>query len=90
MSDALACGRRFRTFNVTDDFNREVLHIENRTCREEVFDPHLFQTLDHDREAARWWMIQYSEERPHDALDDLTPLEHRQQPATSSTFELSA
>lgn len=28
MSDALMCGRRFRTFNVVDDFNREILAIE--------------------------------------------------------------
>ncbi len=28
MSDTLACSRRFRTFNVVDDFNREVLAIE--------------------------------------------------------------
>lgn len=27
MSDALACGRRFRTFNLIDDSNREALHI---------------------------------------------------------------
>jgi putative transposase len=28
MSDTLYVGKRFRTFNVIDDFNREVLHVE--------------------------------------------------------------
>ena len=28
MHDALVCGRRFRTFNVVDDFNGEALAIE--------------------------------------------------------------
>jgi putative transposase len=28
MSDSLFCGRRFRTINVVDDFNREALDIE--------------------------------------------------------------
>jgi len=28
MSDQLCCGRRFRTFNVIDDFNRQVLTVE--------------------------------------------------------------
>ena len=157
MADALACGRRFRTFNVVDDFNREALHIEvdtsisstrlvrifeqlkrdhglpqvlrtdngpeflgeafvqwaklngmairyiqpgkpnqnayierfNRTFREEVLDQHLFTRLDDVREAAYWWMLEYNEERPHDSLGDMTPLEYRQT-AEGSTFEMSA
>jgi putative transposase len=158
MSDALQTGKRFRTFNITDDFNREALHIEidtsitserlvrvfeqlrrehglpevlrtdngpeflgeaftawareagmaiqyiqpgkpnqnayierfNRTYREEVLDQYLFTSLDHVREATWLWMIDYDEERPHDALGDLTPMVMRQQAAGNSIFELSA
>jgi putative transposase len=34
-------------------------------------------------------MIEYNEQRPHDTLGDLTPVERRQQVAGSSTFEVS-
>lgn len=157
VSDALFNGRRFCTFNIVDDFNREVLHIEidtsitstrlmrvfehlrtehglpqvlrtdngpeflgeaftswaknagmailyiqpgkpnqnayidrfNRTYREELLDLHLFATLDDVREATHWWMIEYNEERPHDSLGDLTPIEARQQIAGDSTLDVS-
>ena len=157
MADSLWNSRRFRTFNIVDDFNREALHIEidtsinserlvrvfkqldkehglpqvlrtdngpeflgeafvnwakeagmaiqyiqpgkpnqnayierfNRTYRDEVLDQHLFASLDDVREATYWWMIDYNEERPHDALGDLTPAEARQQTVRNSTFELS-
>lgn len=47
----------------------------NRTVRDELLDQRLFTTLDDVRETIHWWMIEYNEQRPHDALDDLTPLE---------------
>ncbi|NCF64092.1 MAG: transposase, partial [Gammaproteobacteria bacterium] len=62
----------------------------NRTYREEVLDQYLFTSLDHVREATWLWMIEYNEERPHDALSDLTPQEMRQQAAGNSSCELSA
>ncbi len=157
VSDALWNGRRFRTFNVLDDFNREVMHIEvdtsitserlirvferlrdqhglpqvlrtdngpeflgeafaawareagmaiqyiqpgkpnqnayierfNRTFRDELLNQHLFRSLEDVREAVWWWMIEYNELRPHDALNDLTPMEARQQIAENSTLQLS-
>lgn len=156
MSDTLWNGRRFRTFNVVDDFNREAVHIEvdtsitsgrlvrvfeqlraqrglpqvlrsdngpeflgetftswaknagvaiqyiqpgkpnqnayverfNRTYREELLDQYLFSSLDDVREATWWWMREYNEERPHDALGDRTPSEVYQS-ARNSTLELS-
>ena len=144
MSAALRHGHRFRTFNVVDDFNREVLtidvnsgitaervvtmlerviawqgspdiirvdngseftsgvfaewaeqlHIEidfiepgcpyqnsyierfNRTYREDVLDLYLFETLQEVRETIDEWVEIYNTERPHDALNDMTPKEY--------------
>ena len=144
MSDALMCGRRFRTFNVVDDFNRESFAIEvdlnlpaprvirvldriasqrgypervrmdngpefvsvalagwaedhdvqlefiqpgrpmqnsyierfNRTYRDEVLDLYLFRSLSEVRDITSYWMTKYNEERPHDALQDMAPVEY--------------
>ncbi|KAB7619409.1 IS3 family transposase [Alkalilimnicola sp. S0819] len=157
VSDALYCGRRFRTFNVLDDFNREAVTIEidtsitsqrlvrvfeqlkaerglpeilrtdngpeflgdvftrwarengmliqyiqpgkpnqnayierfNRTYRDEVLDLYLFEDLDQVREITHRWMIEYNEERPHDALGERTPLEHFTHYAMGSSLEVS-
>lgn len=143
--DTLASGRVFRTLNIIDEFNREVLAIEvdtslpaervirvldqikawrplpqsirvdngpefiaealanwsernrvhlnfippgkpqkngfmerlNRSFREDILDCYVFDTLDEVRDAAWDWQIEYNEERPHDSLSNLTPLEYR-------------
>jgi len=146
MSDGLYTGKRFRTFNIVDDFNREVVAIEidtsinghrlarifervkaerglpeilrvdngpeflsdafrdwaeangvfiqyiqpgkpnqnafierfNRTFRHEVLDLYLFNDLDEVREITHWWVLDYNEERAHDALGDLPPVDYAQ------------
>lgn len=62
----------------------------NRTYREEVLNLYLFENLTEVREITYWWMIDYNEQRPHDALGDLTPAEFMEQNAGNSTLKLSA
>jgi putative transposase len=50
----------------------------------------LFRDLGEVREATYWWMIEYNEQRPHDSLDDLTPVEYFSKNAGNSIFQLSA
>lgn len=64
----------------------------NRTYRHEVLNAFLFEDLDQVREITDQWLRSYNEERPHDALGDLTPAEYREKllKAKSSTLELSS
>lgn len=50
----------------------------NRTYRHEVLDAHIFESLDDVRELSWQWLIQYDEERPHDALGGMPPRAYRE------------
>lgn len=49
MADALACGRAFRTFNITDDFNREIVHIEIDTSITSARLVRIFEQIQQER-----------------------------------------
>ena len=57
----------------------------NRSFREDILDCYLFESLDDVRDAAWEWLLEYNEERPHDSLDDLTPLEYRRKYESQQT-----
>lgn len=48
----------------------------NRTYRDEVLNMYVFKTLNEVREITDRWITEYNEERPHDSLEDLTPIEY--------------
>lgn len=62
----------------------------NRTYRNEVLNCYLFENLEQVREITHQWLIEYNEQRPHESLGDLTPVEFRTKIETeTSTFEWS-
>ena len=143
MSDSLVSGRKFRTLNVIDDCNREVLAIEvdtslsakrvirtleqvitwrgkpqvirvdngpeytskdfelwarerniaiqfiqpgkpmqngfierfNGSYRKEILDAYVFFELNEVRQLTEEWIEEYNNNRPHEALNNLTPIE---------------
>jgi len=48
----------------------------NRTYREDVLDLYLFSNLDEVRQETDRWIQLYNYERPHDGLNDMTPIEY--------------
>ena len=63
----------------------------NRTFRHEVLNAYLFDSLQEVRDIASEWIIDYNEERPHDALNGMAPTVYREKiSAGNSTFEMSA
>lgn len=147
MSDSLICGRKFRTLNLIDDYNRQALAIEigislgssrvirlleqaleiygrptnirvdngpeftsqqfqwwcqqqqitlqftqpgkpmqngfierfNGSYRREVLDAYAFFDLEEVRDQTNQWIIEYNTKRPHESLNNMTPLEFKQQ-----------
>lgn len=65
-----------RTDNGPEFLSHEFVERFNRTYSNEVLDLDLFNDIDEVRGKTYWWMIEYNEERSHDSLDDLTPVEY--------------
>jgi len=144
MSDALASGRKIRTFNVVDAYNRQCIGIEvgfsmpsvqvtrmldrwieihgkpdsirsdngpefiskhfakwlnsksiiweaiqpghpqengiverfNGTFRNEILDANILRDIKHAKEITQDWIKEYNYERPHESLNDKTPIEY--------------
>ena len=57
----------------------------NRTYREELLDMYVFSRLSEVRDLTDKWLKEYNEERPHESLDNMTPVEYLEskQPETS-------
>ena len=63
----------------------------NRSCRTEVLNAHLFESIAELRALTTTWLRIYNEERPHDSLGRVPPLTFLPRPTTAgqSLFAVS-
>ena len=63
----------------------------NRSFRNEVLNLHLFISLQQVREIAWQWLNDYNNQRPHEALNNMTPTAYREKIiAENSNLKLCA
>ncbi|WP_143425458.1 integrase core domain-containing protein, partial [Gilliamella sp. Nev5-1] len=77
-------GKTFTNHGITIDYIQPSSpyqngYIErfNRTYRTEVLDLYLFNNLAQARRITEEWLTIYNTERPHEALNNMTPLEYK-------------
>ncbi len=51
----------------------------NGSYRRAVLDRYIFRNISEVRELTEAWRKDYNEERPHEALDNMTPFEYREE-----------
>jgi len=57
----------------------------NGTMRRELLDAYLFENLSQVREMAWQWRLDYNDERPHESLGDVPPIEYRRKLENSNS-----
>jgi len=62
----------------------------NRTYREEVLDLYIFDSLSEVRECTERFIREYNEDRPHESLGDMTPVEFAAQRAGGTPCPLGS
>jgi putative transposase len=50
----------------------------NRSYRTEILDAYLFKSLKEVDDMSQQWIVHYNQQRPHDSLNGLTPIEYKQ------------
>lgn len=58
-------------------YPNEYIERFNRTYRTEVLDLYLFHNLEQARKVTKEWLTSYINERPHEALNNMTPIEYK-------------
>ena len=66
-----------RQYDVANSTQNGYIERFNRTYRHEVLDLYWFKNLQEVKQITDEWIEIYNTQRPHDLLNDMTPIEYR-------------